>query len=342
MRMGWEFLWVVALCAGAGTSPIKAQTVPDGTIIVANMNDDSVWLVDARTGRRRVVVDTHIAPHEVAVSSDGSVAAVTNYGDQRGPGNLIQFLDVATGTVTHEITIDGYERLHGAAFMEGDAVLALTSERTGELLVVSPVDGSIIRTLSTGGRASHMLALGGGWLYAANISDGTVSRIDPSGDTDPDVWRAGESTEGLATTPDGRQGWTGSMGTGEVVGVDGATGEVVARVPGLTLPYRLAITPDGGTVVVSDPEAGTLVLIDRSEGLVVATIDVDAASAAAGHGAAASPQGFVLSPDGEWAFVSANAIGKVALIHLASRSVVRFVDAGAAPDGISFSPVTGR
>ena len=71
-------------------------------------------------------------------------------------------------------------------------------------------------------------------------------------------------------------------------------------------------------------------------------LDVDGAAERAGLGAAASPQGFVLSPDGDWAFVSANAIAKVALVHLPSRRVVRFVDAGAAPDGIAFSPVRGR
>ncbi len=339
-RPGRTFLVAGLVAALGGASPSVAQEAPEGTILVANMNDDSVWLVDARTGRHRATVETHIAPHEVAVSSDGRVAAVTNYGDQRGPGNLVQFIDVAAGVVTHEITIEGYERLHGAAFMEDDTVLALTSERTGEILIVSPADGTIIRKLPTGGRASHMLALGGEWIYAANIVDGTVSRIDPSGNSPVSVWPAGTRTEGVAATPDGLEGWTGSMEAGTVIGVDGSTGEVVALVDGLTFPYRLAVTPDGETVVVSDPEAGTLVLIDRHEGVLAASIDIDGAAESEQLGSAASPQGFVLSRDGAWAFVSANAVSRVALVHLPSRRVVRFVGAGAAPDGIAFSPVT--
>jgi YVTN family beta-propeller protein len=322
--------------------PPRVRDDPSGTILVANMDDDSVWLIDAATGTRRASLATRIAPHEIAVSHDGRIAAVMNYGDERGPGNLVQFVDVSAGVPLHEVSIEGYERLHGAAFLPGDSLLALTSERTGEILVVSARDGGLRRALPTGGRATHMLALAGRWIYAANIVDGTVSRIDLAGDAPPLVWPAGTRTEGVAATPDGREGWTGSMDGGFVVGVDGATGEVVARIDGLTVPYRLAVTPDGATVVVSDPEGGTLVLIDRARGMMTAAVDVDAAAEQAGLGAVASPQGFVLSPDGDWAFVSANAIAKVAIVHLPSRSVVRFVDAGAAPDGIAFSPVPGR
>ena len=67
-------------------APVVAQEVPTGTLLVANMNDDSVWLLDMKTGERRGIVETHIAPHEIAVSGDGLRAAITNYGDQRGPG----------------------------------------------------------------------------------------------------------------------------------------------------------------------------------------------------------------------------------------------------------------
>jgi DNA-binding beta-propeller fold protein YncE len=319
----------------------EARPAPAGTVIVANMDDDSVWLIDAATGRRRASFSTHIAPHEIAVSSDGRRAAVTNYGDQRGPGNVVQLFDVARGAVTHEIEIAGYERLHGAAFMEADTLLALTSERTGEVLIVSAVDGTIHRRLETEGEASHMLSVGGPWIYTANIISGTVSRIDPDGDRPTTTWPAGTRTEGVAATPDGREGWTGSMEDGSVVGVDGATGEVVARVEGLEVPYRLAVTPDGGTIAVSDPGAGTLVLIDRSSGQVRATIDIDAAAVAAGLGAASSPQGLALSDDGAWAFVSAKGIDKVALVDLAGARVVRFFDTGPGPDGIAFSRTAG-
>ena len=184
-----------------------------------------------------------------------------------------------------------------------------------------------------------MLALGGPWIWTANIVGGSVARIDPSGASATETWPAGSRTEGVAATPDGAEGWTGSMESGTVVGVSGESGQVIARVDGLGVPYRLAVTGDGGTVVVSDPGRERLVLIDRATGAVSAEVDVAAASAAAGLGPEPSPQGFTLTPDGAWALVSAKGIDRVALVELTSGSVVRFVQAGAGPDGIAWSPV---
>lgn len=335
-----RYLVVAAAIALAAPGHLPAQSEqPAGTVIVAGMNADAVWLIDLPTGERRGIVSTHIAPHEVAVSSDGRWAVVTNYGDQRGPGNLVQLLDVGRASVEREIVIDGYERIHGAAFLAGDSLLAVTSERTGEILVLGLADGAIRRKLQTGGQATHMLSLGGDWIYAANILDGTVSRIDPAGATETRTWPAGTRTEGVAATPDGLEGWTGSMEGGEVTGIAGETGDVVARVIGLDVPYRLAVTPDGATIVVSDPPAGHLVLIDRAAGSVRARVDITAAAAAEGMTGDVSPQGFTLSDDGRWAFVSTKAIDRVAVVDLGAARVVRFLEAPAGPDGIAFSPV---
>ena len=177
----------IALLAASFAAPSRGQEAPNGTLVVGNRGGGSVWLIDVRSGERRAEVETRAAPHEVAISSDGAVAAVTNYGGP-GPGNLIQFIDVRSGSVTHEITVAGYQRLHGAAFLEADRVLALTSEQTGEILVVDVRSGDVLRRLGTGGRATHMVAPGGGWLYAANIQDGSVSRVDPTGSEETRVW----------------------------------------------------------------------------------------------------------------------------------------------------------
>lgn len=317
---------------------VAAQQPPSGTLLISNMDDNSVWLVDLPSGERRARIATRAAPHEIAVTSDGATAAVTNYG-QPGAGNLVQIVDVRRGEVVRELLVEGYERLHGAAFLPGDSLLVLSSERTNEVLVVSVADGAVRRVLSTDGRVPHMIALAGPWMWAANIVEGTVSRLDPLGRTATQSWPAGTRTEGIATTPDGAEGWTGSMDGGTVVGIDATSGETVARVTGLGVPYRLAVTPDARTVAVSDPEAGELVLIDRASGTVRARVDVDGAALASGLSGEASPQGFTLSPDGQWAFVSAKAVNRVAIVHLPTARVWRFVTSGAGPDGIAFSPV---
>lgn len=333
----------VALVGACFGTPVSAQSAPGadepgGTVIVANMEASTVWLVDVATGERVAEFPARMQPHEAGATADGRTVAVTNYGAP-GPGNLLQVIDIPTGSLLREIEVEGFERLHGVTFLPGDSLLALTSERTGELLVVSASDGGLRRVIPTEGRLSHMLAPGGKWIWTANIVSGTLSRLDPSGETATRTWPAGERTEGLATTPDGREGWTGSMSTGEVIGIDAETGGEIARIRGLQVPYRLAVTADGETIVVSDPQAGEVVLIDRASLQIRARVDVAEAAASRGLGSSPSPQGFVLSPDGAFAFVSNKAIGKVAIIDIASARVVRFLDAGAGPDGIGYTPV---
>lgn len=329
-------LCLTSLAAVVFDGPVQ---VPSGTILVANMTARTVWLIDAESGERRAVLRTREDPHEIAVSSDGRIAAVTNYGS--GDGNIVQFIDVAAGSVTREITVQGYQRLHGAAFLTGDSLLALTSERTGEVLVVDAATGGIRRQLATLGQASHMLAVGGEWIYTANIVDGTVSRVDPSGKQATLTWPAGTRTEGIAATPDGAEGWTGSMEGGAVVGIEGATGREVARIDGLSVPYRLAVTANGALVVVSDPESGVLGVIDR-DNATLGRVDIRGAALDARLDGSSSPQGFTLDGTGRWAFVSTQGIDRVAVVDLESLSVMTFLEAGLNPDGIGFSPVRTR
>lgn len=343
MGPGQVVAGLTLLLSVTGTTRLAAQadpgyTDPGGTVIVANMDASSVWLVDVTTGEKMAEFPSSMQPHESAVSASGRTVAVTNYGGP-GPGNVLQMIDIPTASLLREITIQGHERLHGATFLAGDSLLALTSERTGELLIVSAVDGAVRRSIPTGGEASHMLAPGGDWIWTANIRSGTLSRLDPSGRVATQTWPAGESTEGLATTADGTEGWTGSMTTGEIIGVDAETGEEITRIAGLQVPYRLAITTDGRTVVISDPEAHELVLIDRAILQIRTRIDMTAAAQSRGLMAAPSPQGFVLSPDGAFAFVSNKAIDRVAIIDIELGEVIGFLPAGDGPDGIGYTPV---
>ena len=216
------------------------------------------------------------------------------------------------------------------------------SERTGELLVVGLEDGGIRRKLPTGGQATHMLALGGEWVYAANIASGTVSRIDLTGsrplhvpgrrERAPRVWR--RPPTGWRVGP---EAWTAGRwwACGEKTGrwwppSKGSRCPTAWRSP-LMAPRSWSATPR--------PMSSCSSTVRRVRSS--ARIDVAAASAEAGLGGEPSPQGFVLSRDGRWAFVSTKAINRVAVVDLVGRRVVRFLEAGLGPDGIGFSPVRG-
>jgi DNA-binding beta-propeller fold protein YncE len=72
---------VLAVTLMIAIGPRQSQSL-NGTVLVANMDDDSVWLIDLPSGTLRATLPTRISPHEVATSNDGTMAAVTNYGDE--------------------------------------------------------------------------------------------------------------------------------------------------------------------------------------------------------------------------------------------------------------------
>ena len=156
---------------------------PTGTLVVSNMNDHTATVVDAATGRVHATLPTGEGPHEVAVSRDGRTALVSNYGVRGKPGNTITVIDVARAAVARTLTLAGFERPHGMAFLPGDTLVAVTSEVGRAVLLVDVRDGRVADTLATNGRGSHMLALTarGDRVFTANIPDGPVSALDVSG-----------------------------------------------------------------------------------------------------------------------------------------------------------------
>ena len=102
--MAMPILVTVVLGAMVSTdrlSPILAMVISvvvlAGTLIVLNKSDDTAWLFDGATGEKRAEVPTGGAPHEVAVSPDGALAVVTDYGAET-PGNT---LTVSTNLQNH-------------------------------------------------------------------------------------------------------------------------------------------------------------------------------------------------------------------------------------------------
>jgi DNA-binding beta-propeller fold protein YncE len=83
----------IALAALVATAGAQGQR-PRGTIVVSNMNDNTMMLVDAESGRTLATLATGEGPHEVAVSHDGRRAVVSNYGVRGKPGNSLTLVDV--------------------------------------------------------------------------------------------------------------------------------------------------------------------------------------------------------------------------------------------------------
>src|SRR5438477_8734759 len=87
-----RMLWAVLLILLA-IAEVQAAETPSPALLVLNKEENTLAIVDPAT--RRVVgrVPTGEAPHEVAVSADGRLAFVANYGSQNA-GNTISVIDL--------------------------------------------------------------------------------------------------------------------------------------------------------------------------------------------------------------------------------------------------------
>jgi YVTN family beta-propeller protein len=336
-------LWIASIAAAFG---VAYQETPHGTIVASNMRDNTATVIDAASGEVLATLPTGEAPHEVAATHDGKWAVVSNYGTRERPGNSITVIDLTKRAVARTIDLGEYRRPHGMAFFPGDTLLAVTSEVSRAVLLVDFRGGRVVGTVPTGQRASHMLAMSsaGDELFTTNIVDHTISRLDVGKRATRAIIPLAKFPEGIAISPDGKRVWVGSNGDSIVVIVDTDAGHAIDTLRGFGMPYRLALSGDGRSAIVTDPVRGEVRVYDaaaRRQRLLI-TLPRDSIVATAEVPGSPSPEGVTTSPDGRWAFVTLQGRNLVAMIDLEHGTIAGYAPTGSWSDGIAYSTLERR
>ena len=307
---------------------LAAQALRSGYLLVANQEDASASLIDLRSDSMRLI-PVGIGPHEAAISPSGRTGVVTIYG-QRPPGNELAIIDIAAGTVTRTISLGQYTRPHGVVFVPGDETrVVVTSESTGNVVIVDIESGTIEAAIPTVAQGSHMAAItaDGKHVWTSNVTSGSVSEIDLVERKFVRAIPVAPKVEGIAVTPDGSLVFAGSNTDGTVSIIDTGTGTIVGTLKGFKLPYRLATSADGRTALVCDPEGGAIAAIDVATRAIAWKLD-----------GLASPRGVSIAPDGRTAFVTLADDPSVGLVDMSTHKLVQTIPVGASPDGVGYWP----
>jgi YVTN family beta-propeller protein len=315
--------FLLACSNGTAVETTQPATEPVLEVVVANQQSASASVLNA-DGLTMKHVSVGNGPHEAAVSPNGRVAVVTIYGNGPQPGNQLAVIDLVRDSVVRTISLAMYTRPHGAVFIgNSNARVAVTSESTGNVLIVEVERGEIEAVVPTEARASHMVAVtaDGTRAYTANIIDDNVSELDLVNKAFLRKFAVPARPEGVAVTPDGREVWVGSNTTGAVTVISTQTGDVVRTISGITFPYRLTASPDGRTMAIVDGQGGKLVLADVASHAVVGSVQL------------VQPRGVQFSPDSKTAYVTL-AGSQLAVVDVATRSVLRTIPVQASPDGV--------
>ncbi len=225
-----------------GTFNAGAPGAGGGVAVMPVTANNRAAVVELASGKVRGMLQTGIAPFGAAVSRDGTVAYVTNWGG-RTP-------------------VKGERTAQTGSAKDADAVLV------DEIGVTA--SGTVTRFDLTAMKATHTISVGlhpngmvwdekAGRLYVANNNSDSVSVVDTKSNT---VLRQialkpfaantpGIAPTAVALTPDGRRLFVACGGINAVVVIDTASSKVEGMIPTGWYPGAVAVSPDGRHLAIS-------------------------------------------------------------------------------------------
>jgi YVTN family beta-propeller protein len=320
------------LAAGALMAAEVGGQGSGGTLLVLNKVDATLAFVDPASQQVVARVPTGEGPHEVVVSSDGTLAFVSNYGAQT-PGSSLSVIDVAARKEVRRVDLGPLRRPHGLAFADGKVYL--TAEVNRLVARYDPASNEIDWLIGTGQAGTHMVMANqdATRVITTNIGSDTISVLERG--ANPLAWNVttvavGRGPEGLDVSPDGRELWIAHSRDGAISIVDLAAKRVTATLDAQTKrSNRLKFTADGKLVLISDLDAGELIVLGVADHKPVKRIKLGTA-----------PEGILVPPGGSRAYIAVNGDNQVAVLDLASLEVVARISPGNGPDGLAW--IEGR
>jgi YVTN family beta-propeller protein len=300
-----------------------------GRLVVLNKEEATLVTVDAVSGKVLGRVATGEGPHEVAVSEDGRTAFVANYGTGPSPGSTISVIDLPAHKELRRFDVSPLRRPHGIHVADGKVYF--TAEANRLVARYDPQSNQVDWLLGTGQAGTHMVLVSSdaARLYTANIGSNTLSIIERG--ANPLAWNetvvpVGRGPEGFDVSPDGRELWAAHSQDGGVSIVDLAAKRVTATLDLQTKrSNRLKFTRDGKLVLISDLDAGQLVVVDAASRKETKRL-------ALGR----MPEGILIPPAGNKAYVAVAGDGVVAVVDLTTLEVTGKIETGKGPDGMAW------
>ncbi|MGH9814251.1 MAG: beta-propeller fold lactonase family protein, partial [Candidatus Acidiferrales bacterium] len=305
---------------------------------VLNKSDHEAALVHPETFTVTARVPTGQGPHEAAVSPDGRLAYVTNYGSfaifkegerpQMQPGSTITVIDLQARAVKATFDLGDYRQPHGIAVSRDGKKLWVTVEGSQAVLELDAQSGKVLEVWKTNQQVSHMVAPTPDEkkLYVTNIGSDSVTVINRATDEVKSI-PTGDGAEGIDVSRDGREVWVTNRGANTISVLDTATDQIAATfASGGTMPIRVKFTTDGRQAWVSNARSNAVTIFDAATRKQIGKIEVGAV-----------PVGIQMTPDGRRAFIANTNDNKVTVIDIASHKVLTTFVPGAEPDGMAWA-----
>jgi len=333
MRFFLLALLVAAPLAAQPGNVFDAPSLADEAALVVVEKKASEVGFYASDGTRLAGIPVGQTPHEMVLHPDGRYLYVSDNGvlwmDYQGPGgNTISVIDLEERRKIGVIPMGKYHRPHGMWFDPETHRMIVTSENPDSLVLVDPDSYSVVRAYDNGGKAPHMVAFGpeGQWAYASNSNSDTIGVVDISGKTPTTTIEGCGRPQGGALSEDGSRYYVTCSNSGTIQVIDTAERKAVGEIETGEGVNRVAVTPDGETLVYSIGGDGTqLGFAD------IATLEETGRVDLGG-----SPLSCSLSKDGKYAFAGVQDNDEIYVVSVEHREVVQVIET---PEGHGPDPV---
>jgi YVTN family beta-propeller protein len=266
-------------------------------------------------------------PHEAVLSPDGRTLYVSDNGvlwmteDKLGY-NVISAVDVRAMKKLYDIDLGKFHRPHGIALVNGK--LVATTERPFGAIMVDPAARKVVRDYDIKGKSPHMVmpSADGKTVFVSNADSDSLAvvRLETG---EVKVIAAGSHPQGGVLSLDGKWLYLTSTNGNQVLIVDTERLEVAGKIDTGKGPARIAITPDGKTLVYNLQYEPAVGFIDLAAGKQVAVVPVSG-----------RPLSLTMTRDGRRAFAGIQDQDKIFYISVPERKVERVIQLpkGSGPD----------
>ncbi|MGB8471156.1 MAG: YncE family protein [Candidatus Sulfotelmatobacter sp.] len=290
---------------------------------VANINSDTVSMIDIPTSLPVAAIPVGSGPWGVAVSPDQTQVYVTN-----NHGNNVSVINTASSTVVATIQVQSSP--FGVAFTPSGTAAYVVNGSSNSVSVIGTGSQTVVATVpvqtSPVGVAMAVTS-GGTFAYVTNSASNTVSVIAVG--ASPTVVKTiavGTGPRWVAVSPNSSLAYVENAGSNNVSVISVASNTVTATIPVGTSPFGAAFSPDSSMAYVVNSASNTVSVIDTASSSVVTTVK-----------GLSNPVHVALGTDGASAYVTNLNADNVSVIATASNTITSTVAVGAAPIGVAIA-----
>lgn len=248
-----------------------------GILYTANINSNSVSVVDLETKTISASIAVGVRPHNIAFTPDAKFAYITNTNDGGTPGT-VSVIDAQNHLLL--TTIDVGNAPTGVAATPDGRLIYVPNSDSNTVSVIRTATNTVIATIDVGGGPEGVAITPDGKFAYVTSFGGVISVIDTTTNTVPSTFRSeGMGAREIAFTPDGALAYVTHIFSNNVSVIDTNSRTVVASIRTASGPNGIAFRPGSKYVyAVHNPTPigglAPISIIDTTRNTLVAQVPI--------------------------------------------------------------------